>query len=60
MTPLRLEAPAKLNLGLTVTGRRANGFHTLRSELVLLELADRMLLMPAEIPHSFILFNSVL
>ena len=46
MTPLRLEAPAKLNLGLTVTGRRANGFHTLRSELVLLELADRLLLMP--------------
>jgi 4-diphosphocytidyl-2-C-methyl-D-erythritol kinase len=46
VTPLRLEAPAKLNLSLTVTGRRADGFHTLRSELVLLELADRLLLMP--------------
>jgi 4-diphosphocytidyl-2-C-methyl-D-erythritol kinase len=46
MIPLRLEAPAKLNLRLTVTGRRPDGFHVLRSELVLLELADGLLLMP--------------
>lgn len=46
MTPLRLEAPAKLNLSLAVTGRRADGFHELDSELVLLELADRLLLLP--------------
>lgn len=46
MTALRLEAPAKLNLRLTVTGRRTDGYHTLRSDLVLLELADRLLLMP--------------
>lgn len=46
MTPLRLEAPAKLNLSLAVTGRRADGMHELVSDLVLLELADRLLLMP--------------
>ena len=46
MTPLRLEAPAKLNLSLAVTGRRADGYHELESELVLLELADRLLLLP--------------
>ena len=43
---LRLEAPAKLNLGLTVVGRRADGHHLLDSVFVLLELADRLLLMP--------------
>jgi 4-diphosphocytidyl-2-C-methyl-D-erythritol kinase len=46
VTPLRLEAPAKLNLSLAVVGRRSDGLHELVSELVLLELADRLLLMP--------------
>jgi 4-diphosphocytidyl-2-C-methyl-D-erythritol kinase len=44
--PLRLAAPAKLNLDLRVTGRRSDGFHELESTFVLLELADRLLLMP--------------
>ncbi len=44
--PLRLEAPAKLNLSLRVTGRRPDGFHELDSAFVLLELADRLLLLP--------------
>lgn len=43
---LRLEAPAKLNLSLTVVGRRDDGYHLLDSEVVLLDLADRLLLMP--------------
>lgn len=43
---LRLEAPAKLNLTLSVVGRRDDGFHELDSALVLLELADRLLLLP--------------
>ena len=43
---LRLEAPAKLNLTLSVVGRRPDGHHLLESEFVLLELADRLLLMP--------------
>jgi 4-diphosphocytidyl-2-C-methyl-D-erythritol kinase len=46
MMPLRLEAPAKLNLSLAVVGRRADGLHELVSDLVLLELADRLLLLP--------------
>jgi 4-diphosphocytidyl-2-C-methyl-D-erythritol kinase len=46
MRPMRLDAPAKLNLSLRVVGRRDDGFHLLDSELVLLELADRLLLMP--------------
>lgn len=44
--PLRLEAPAKLNLSLRVVGRRADGHHELDSLFVLLELADRILLLP--------------
>jgi 4-diphosphocytidyl-2-C-methyl-D-erythritol kinase len=43
---LRLEAPAKLNLSLSVVGRRDDGLHLLDSVVVLLELADRLLLMP--------------
>lgn len=43
---LRLEAPAKLNLTLSVVGRRADGHHLLDGIFVLLELADRLLLMP--------------
>ena len=46
MTPLSLEAPAKLNLSLRIVGRRADGFHLLESHLVLLDLADRLLLVP--------------
>lgn len=43
---LRLEAPAKLNLSLTVVGRRADGLHELDSVVVLLDLADRLLVLP--------------
>lgn len=47
MTPrtgsLELEAPAKLNLSLSVTGRH-DGYHQLTGVWVLLELADRLLL----------------
>lgn len=46
MTPLSLEAPAKLNLSLRVVGRRPDGLHLLETEMVLLELADRLLLLP--------------
>lgn len=44
--PLRLEAPAKLNLSLRIVGRRSDGLHELDSHFVLLELADRLLLLP--------------
>jgi 4-diphosphocytidyl-2-C-methyl-D-erythritol kinase len=42
---LRLAAPAKLNLSLAVIGRRPDGLHELDSRLVLIDLADRLLLM---------------
>lgn len=44
--PLTLDAPAKLNLTLRVVGRREDGHHLLDSAFVLLELADRLLLLP--------------
>lgn len=43
-TRLSMAAPAKLNLWLSVVGRRPDGFHLLESVLVLLELADRVVL----------------
>ncbi|MGZ8562107.1 MAG: 4-(cytidine 5'-diphospho)-2-C-methyl-D-erythritol kinase [Candidatus Limnocylindria bacterium] len=46
MTPLSLDAPAKLNLSLRMIGERSDGYHLLESEMVLLELADRLLLLP--------------
>ena len=46
MRPVRVDAPAKLNLSLRVVGRRDDGFHLLDTELVLLDLADRLLLLP--------------
>lgn len=46
MIPFSLEAPAKLNLSLRVVGERPDGFHLLETEMVLLELADRLLLLP--------------
>ncbi|MEP7040108.1 MAG: 4-(cytidine 5'-diphospho)-2-C-methyl-D-erythritol kinase [Chloroflexota bacterium] len=46
MMPLSLDAPAKLNLSLRVVGRRPDGFHLLETEMVLLDLADRLLLLP--------------
>jgi 4-diphosphocytidyl-2-C-methyl-D-erythritol kinase len=44
--PLRVEAPAKLNLSLRVVARRDDGFHELDGVMLLLELADHLLLLP--------------
>ena len=41
------EAPAKINLFLHVTGRRADGYHLLQSLFVYLDLADRLVAEPA-------------
>ncbi|MGZ6255516.1 MAG: 4-(cytidine 5'-diphospho)-2-C-methyl-D-erythritol kinase, partial [Candidatus Limnocylindria bacterium] len=46
---ISLEAPAKLNLSLRVVGERPDGFHLLETEMALLELADRLLLLPGAV-----------
>lgn len=46
MIALQVTAPAKLNLSLTVTGRRPDGLHELDGVWALLELDDELLLMP--------------
>jgi 4-diphosphocytidyl-2-C-methyl-D-erythritol kinase len=43
---LRLTAPAKLNLGLEVVGRRDDGLHQLVSIMVNIDLADEVVLSP--------------
>jgi 4-diphosphocytidyl-2-C-methyl-D-erythritol kinase len=45
---LTVPAPAKLNLFLHVTGRRADGYHMLESLMVLLDFGDTLTLAPRE------------
>ena len=48
---IRVEAPAKLNLYLHVTGRRDDGYHELDSLVTFAALADRLEIAPAEALH---------
>lgn len=41
-TPVRVSAPAKLNLFLHVTGRRTDGYHSLQTVFQLLDIGDRL------------------
>jgi 4-diphosphocytidyl-2-C-methyl-D-erythritol kinase len=45
---LELDATAKVNLTLAVTGRRADGYHELASVFVRLALADRLAIIPRD------------
>ena len=47
---IRVGAPAKLNLYLHVTGRRADGYHELDSLVTFTSLADTLEIAPAESP----------
>ena len=40
--PVSLRAPAKINLNLNMTGRRADGYHLLDSVAIFAELADHI------------------
>lgn len=44
MSRVTLQAPAKLTWYLEVTGRRANGYHELRSEMVTIDLSDTVVI----------------
>ncbi len=46
---MKLSAPAKINLGLTVTGKRADGYHDLVSVMQTVSLADTVILEPSEL-----------
>ncbi|MEM5473765.1 4-(cytidine 5'-diphospho)-2-C-methyl-D-erythritol kinase [Hoeflea sp. AS60] len=43
-----IDAPAKINLALHITGRRADGYHLLESFVVFAELGDRVSAQPAD------------
>ena len=48
MRRLSCSAPAKINLGLRVIARRANGYHELESLLVPVDFADQIAIEIAE------------
>lgn len=48
--PQRLLAPAKVNLGLEVLGRRPDGYHTVVTIMQAIDLVDRIMLTPAPAP----------
>ena len=47
-TPVRVRAPAKINLTLEILARREDGFHALRSVMVPIGLADELEFAPGE------------
>lgn len=48
-------APAKVNLGLEITGRREDGLHDIESILAMVELSDELwFAVDEELPHSWI------
>ena len=44
--PCAIDAPAKINLTLDITGRRADGYHLLRSVMQTVDLCDTVTLIP--------------
>jgi len=48
MSPIEIFAPAKVNLALHVTGRRADGYHLLDSLVAFSPVGDRLQMRPAE------------
>ncbi len=54
MDKIVVYAPAKINLTLDVTGRRADGYHTIRSVMQTVDLCDRITLQATATPGIFL------
>ena len=50
-TALTLPSPAKLNLFLHITGRRANGYHELQTIFQFIDRCDELTFIPTDTPH---------
>lgn len=50
MSPVRIIAPAKVNLGLAVLGKRPDGYHNIDTIMAMLDLADVLTISPANEP----------
>ena len=48
---IEILAPAKLNLGLEIVGRRDDGYHEIRSVMIPLSLVDRLTFTPSDRPR---------
>jgi 4-diphosphocytidyl-2-C-methyl-D-erythritol kinase len=48
MLPLRIDAPAKLNLFLHITGKRPDNFHLLESLIIFTQFGDRLEFAPSD------------
>ncbi len=46
MNHIRVQAPAKLNLGLEILGRRSDGYHEIRTVLAMVDLVDTVTVSP--------------
>ncbi len=57
---VRLFAPAKLNLGLRITGQRPDGYHTLESLFWPLDLGDELFVKGASVSHVSVDFAEII
>jgi 4-diphosphocytidyl-2-C-methyl-D-erythritol kinase len=55
MTPRSVQAPAKINLGLEILGKRDDGYHEIRTVLCTVSLSDTLTFEPATTPSDELL-----